>query len=402
MATIHQKFIPVLLVLAISVSMMATDLYLPAMPLMVDFFSSTDNYIQKSISAYQLGLFLSAVVYGPLSDSYGRRNVFLFGFALFFFSSALLLLAESTDQLLWLRLLQGCGGGVSSAISPAIIRDHYAEKQSTKITAQMSIVILLTPAIAPILGGYLTTYFGWRSCFVFIFLIVAFTFFVLFKFFPEKASESSVIAPRVNSLFKNYKQVLSNKTFFYYVLFHSLTSCSLWCYITVMPFAFIKYMDVSPEVFGYFVCAQVSAVSLTYMYVQRIVSTKDPTHLMHVGLTLLGLGSFGLIAAAYFAPQSPWISTMCIIPYMMGSPFIFPTSMSRAMSCAGSIKGTASSCIAASRQIFSLIGSLAAAAMPDQTLMPAALFMSATIIVMFISLKIATRNDQTNPSLTPE
>lgn len=391
MPTSHKNLIPFFIILAVSVSLMATDLYLPAMPMMVDYFLSSDNTVQNSISTYQLGLVASAIIYGPLSDTYGRRRILLIGYGLFFLSSALLILIQTADQLLWLRFIQGCGAGVSSAIGPAIVRESFSEKDSSKIIAQMSIVILLTPAIAPILGGYLTAYYGWQACFVFILLVVCISFLTFLKMFPETNSIENREKLHIATLAHNYKKILSHRGFVFYVLYHSLPACALWCYLTVMPFAFIKYMKVSEEIFGYFVFTQAIVASLTYVYVQKTVTQKGPSVLMSQGLKLFGVGTLIIMGGAYFAPGSPWITTACALPFMVAPPFIFPTAMAKAMSYAGKAKGAAASCIAVTRQFFAFVGSLAAAIMNDNTFLPAAMFMAFIAILMAVSHYMAKK-----------
>lgn len=393
MTVARRNFIPYFMILAVSVSSIATDLYLPAMPVMTSFFLSSDNTLQQSISLYQLGLVFAALVYGPLSDSLGRRKMLLIGYGIFLICSTLLVFVESVEQLLWLRLLQGCGGGVSAALSPAIIRDHFTEKEGSKVIAQMSIIILLTPAVAPIAGGYLTAYFGWKSCFVFILTSVALTFFTLQRFFPNTDQTECKGDLHLSTIAKNYRNILSNKSFVFYVLFHSLPNCSLWCYITVMPFAFIKYMNVPEQQFGYFVFFQVSMVSLTSYYIQKVVMQKKANILMNNGMKFLAAGSLSLLAGSYFIPGSPWIATACVLPYMMGSPFLHATSMSKAMSYSGNAKGAAASCIAVTRQIFAFLGSLTAAILPDNTLAPTAVFMLIIVILMTASLHMARQYD---------
>lgn len=394
--TANKYLIPYLVIIAISVTLMATDLYLPAMPMMVDYFNASDNLVQNSISTFQLGIVFSAIIYGPLSDTYGRRRVLLVGYSIFMLSSFLLVLSTHIDYMLWLRLLQGSGAGVAVALAPAIIRDCFSERESGKVFAQMSIVILLTPAIAPVFGGYLTTYFGWQACFIFIAMSVAIALAIFSKFLPETNPIETRTKLRVKTLIKNYKLVLSNKSFMGYVLCHSLPSSAIWCYLTVMPFIYIKYMGVGPEYFGYYVFVQVMANALGSYFVQKTVIKQGANRTIFKGVLMFLFGSLTMTMAATLAPSSPILATMGAIPFLMGISFVFPTSLAKAMSFAAETRGAAGSCIASTRQIFAFLGSLTAAAMPDTSLFPAIIFMATIGTMTGISLYFAKKWDLEN------
>ncbi len=299
--------------------------------------------------------------------------------------------ASNIDQLLLFRGLQGLGGGVSAALSPAIIRDRFSERESGKIIAQMSIFILLTPAAAPILGGYLTTHFGWRSCFVFIMASVLISFLLFFKFFPETHPEEHRTKFRLRPLLRAYKQVLSNRSFFFYVLVHALPSAGIFCYITTLPFVFIKYMGVPTEVFRYYVFGQILMISFTSFLVQRIIASKSSNMMMSWGLGLYLIGSLGCLTAATLFFNSPVAATLLALPYFMANAFIFPTSMAKAMSFAGNARGAAASCIATARQFFAFLGSFIAAILPDASLLPTSIFLVIVTMIGIASFYLAQR-----------
>lgn len=392
--TDRTHLVPFFMILAISVTSMATDLYLPAMPIMVGFFDTSDDHIQNSISAYQIGMVFSALVYGPLSDAFGRRQILLTGFILFFISSLMLSACDNIDQLLMLRTIQGLAGGVSSALSPAIIRDKFSEAESNKIIAGMVMFILLTPAAAPIVGGYLTTYLGWRSCFFFI-AASAFVSILLFaKFFPETHPMEARTKFHIVPIFNGYKEVLGNRSFLFYTLLHSLPSTAIFCHITTSPFVFINNMGVPADEFGYYVFGQIMIISATAYLVQRIAAKYSTTAVMLWGIKFYIIGSITASLGAYFMPESPMVAILSILPFFMGNPFVFPTSMSRAMSYAGTSKGSASASIASSRQLFAFAGSLAAAFLPHETMLPASLFICAISVLCLLSFLFAQRTER--------
>lgn len=382
------------LIAAVSLTLMATDIYLPAMPMMSEYFEVSNTIIQYTIALYVLGLVASALFYGPLSDSLGRRKMLLIGYGIFLVSSIVLTFTNNVGILLALRFLQGCGSGVASAIGPAVINDLYEEKESGKIIAQMSMVIVLAPAIAPTLGGYLAAYIDWRACFAFISIAVGVVYTIFYFHFPESHPKEIRSPLNLARLLGNYKQALSQKAFAAYLILHSLPSCGIWCLFTVLPFVFIKQMDVQTEHFGYYVAFMILGHSLTSFFVQRIIIRTGQKMLIRVGIAAMFISSLTLIFSALLAPQSPLIATLAIIPYMIAMPFLFPTSMSRALSYVRDIRGTGASCIALTRQAFSFLGTSVAAMISDVNLIPAAIFILVVSSCMLFTLKIAHRYEE--------
>jgi MFS transporter, DHA1 family, multidrug resistance protein len=374
----NKQLVPYFLVVSISLPIMAIDLHLPSLPMMAKYFHVSTAVIKNTISAFQFGLLASAMIYGPMSDSYGRRPILLFGSSLFVISSILLVFSTQIESFLTLRFMQGCGGGVAAALVPAILSDTSDEGETSKVLAQMAVVILMTPAFAPLLGGYLAAYFGWQSCFMFLSLCSLLSFTAFYLYFPETNLQETRSKIHIAELLKKYKGILSNKKFMAYALLHSTPSAGTWCMITIMPFILINHMGLKPQHLGYYITTLVIILSTTSFYVQRVVINKGLEKILSLGIKLLFVGGGTAILAGYFAPMSPILTIMGIISYPMGLQFIFPASQAKAMTAAGSAKGTGSSTITTLRQIFAVFGSFVAVFLPDSSLLPAAGFLLCT------------------------
>ncbi len=383
-----------LIIISSSVSFLGASLYFPAMPEMALYFNVSDNVIEHTVSTFQIGLVLAAIVYGPISDSYGRRKILLLGYGIFLLGSILLLLPLDIDNFLLMRFIQGCGSGVSLGLSQAIIRDHFNEKESAKLFAQMGVVIVLTPAIAPILGGYLTVHFGWQSCFLVTAIIVFCTFVALYLFFEETHAKEERTKLHPAHLLKNYKQLLAKPSFIFYSLMNSLLFSSLWFYRTIMPFIFIKYMGVGVENFGYYVFAQIIMFSAASFYIQRVMNNYHMDTILNAGLILSYVGCFIMLLASLFAEDSPILITLSYLPFTIGLAFILPISGAKAMSYGEHSRGSASSFMATTRQLFTTLGSVAAALLPSHNFIPAIIFMLIVSIIMSICFHLAKRYGQ--------
>ncbi len=145
---------------------LSIDMYLPSLPAIAADLGASDAQVQRSISGFLVGFCVGMLFYGPLSDRFGRRPVLLAGIALYLFSSLACALADSAGQLVLLRVLQALGGGAASVLARAMVRDLYPLGEAARMLALMHMVTMLAPLAAPLLGGYLMLWAGWRALFV--------------------------------------------------------------------------------------------------------------------------------------------------------------------------------------------------------------------------------------------
>lgn len=153
-----------------AVGPLAIDMYLPSFPAIAHEFGSSPAAVQATLAFYFIGLASGQMVYGPISDRWGRKPPLYFGLALFTVASAGCALAPNIQTLMISRLVQALGGGASMVISRAVVRDHFGERDSARLLSMLMLVMGLAPILAPLLGGQLVTLLGWRSIFCFLVL----------------------------------------------------------------------------------------------------------------------------------------------------------------------------------------------------------------------------------------
>src|SRR5882724_2327524 len=153
------------------VSPFSIDTFYPSFPAISQEFSLTTWQIQQTITVYMLPFALMTLIQGPLSDALGRRPVVLVGLLIYSAASIACVFAPSFAFLLAFRALQGMSAGVGMAVGRAIIRDLHDGPQAQKLMATISMIFSIAPAIAPVLGGWIHVWFGWR--YVFGFMVIA-------------------------------------------------------------------------------------------------------------------------------------------------------------------------------------------------------------------------------------
>ncbi|ODN41752.1 MFS transporter [Piscirickettsia litoralis] len=169
---------------------LAVDLYIPSLPLIAKDLHTSMSLTQQTVSIYLLALGIGQFIYGPLSDSWGRKNAIFAGTFLFLIGSLLASFAHSIEMLLIARAVQGLGGAAATVLSKVVAVDIYKNQQLTRASAYIGLVWGVSPVIAPAIGGMLEVFSGWRlgfavlTCYAFIFIILA--YFLLEETLPHK------------------------------------------------------------------------------------------------------------------------------------------------------------------------------------------------------------------------
>src|SRR6195256_1440126 len=158
------------------VGSLSLNILVPAIPSMVAKFATEPASVQLTVSLYLLGLAVAQLVFGPLSDRFGRRPVVLAGLALATVASTAAIFAASISSLIVARVAQSLGASTGQTIGRAIIRDLYDREHAASMIGLVTSVVVLMPMVAPLIGGVLDTLFGWEAIFAFT-AIVSFTMF---------------------------------------------------------------------------------------------------------------------------------------------------------------------------------------------------------------------------------
>ncbi|EAS45830.1 Bcr/CflA family drug resistance efflux transporter [Photobacterium profundum] len=229
-----EKPVVIMMILLILFSPIAIDIYLPAMPQMADYFGVNIVNVQDTITWFIFSLGFGQLVAGPMADRYGRRPVALVGIAIYCASSWLAYEAYSFELMLVARLLQGFGACATTVIAFTAARDFFGSKRSGQMISYLNGFISFVPALAPILGGWITINYGWKHNFSFmvVYSIVAGLFVLLF--FKETKPENTDIENAKVS-FKNYMPIATNPTFIFHVTMCLLAMAVILSYVSAAP-----------------------------------------------------------------------------------------------------------------------------------------------------------------------
>ena len=331
-----------IMVLAGSGSIMSTDLYAPSLPYLTDFFGTTPELIKLTISLNLLMFGFAQLIYGPISDRFGRRPVLLWSIALFSVASIACGLAQSIDQLLIARILQGFFAAAEAVICLAVFKDLFTEKEQVKGFAIYGMSIALAPAIAPILGGYIHVLFGWEYNFYLTAGVGVLTAILIYLLLPESTTPDPH-ALKLKSILHNYRSVVSNKIFITYGALSGVALGLIYAFVTGAPFILISYFGIEIQHFGYYQAVIVVAFFLGSLLATRLVDYWQSLHVLNLGLIVMVIGSLLVVGFVFIGGLSPNTLVFGYLFIAFGIGPIFAVAPSKAMSAVDKSAGSAAS-----------------------------------------------------------
>ncbi|TNF62929.1 MAG: Bcr/CflA family efflux MFS transporter [Burkholderiales bacterium] len=245
---------PGLVVLSLSLLLglqpVTTDLYLPALPAMTQGFGASMPQAQLTLTALLLAFGLSQLVWGPMSDRFGRRPILLWGLALYAAASAGSVLSGSMEQLIVWRTLQGLAMGAGVMGARAIVRDLYAPAEGARIMSKgLTGLGVIACASAP-LGGLLAEYLGWRTALGALAAFGAGTLALLAWRFEETLAQKNPQALQPATLLRTWGQILRHPTFWAYTLLAATSYGGLFTFLAASSFVFIQVLGLSRPAYG--------------------------------------------------------------------------------------------------------------------------------------------------------
>ena len=393
-----KRNILILIIAVIILSDISSDVYLPSLPKISDFFSVDHTIAQLTISLNLAGISISGLLYGPLSDYYGRRPIMLLGVGIFMLASIACCFANNIIVLIIMRFVQGFGAGVAGVVGYAIIKDMYSGSECAKNISIVNMAVAFSPVLGPILGSAIIAHgYHWNMLFITISIMAILVLGCLFVFLKE-----TIILEKIDnnisflSIMRKYKELILNIRFCGFALIQSFTIMWIWSCIANLPFIFVKDMGVPISYYGYFVAINVVAYIIGAILNQRFVEKFGINNMLLLGLILTTLSDMSVLILYQIFEITPLLAEIMWIPSGMGIAFILGNNMTAAFS---EIRepGIGSAFILFLQTIFGALGIYILGCFYDGTLIPVILFpmiCSIICIVIYILLRISGKDNK--------
>jgi DHA1 family bicyclomycin/chloramphenicol resistance-like MFS transporter len=239
-----------LLTALVALGPLSTDLYLPSLPSLARYFAVGVDDIQLTLSVFLVGLATAQLVYGPLSDRFGRRPVLLVGLAIYVVASVVCMLAPSVPVLVVARFVQAVGACVGPVLGRAVVRDVYGREGAARVLAYMSAAMALAPAIGPILGGFLEEWFGWRINFLALVLYGSGGLVLAWRLLPETNKAPDLQAAQPIRILLGYRGFLNHRAYLGYVLCCAFAYSGIFAFISGSSYVLQEVVGLGPIGFG--------------------------------------------------------------------------------------------------------------------------------------------------------
>ncbi|GAA3981631.1 multidrug effflux MFS transporter [Comamonas faecalis] len=299
--------IAILLALLGMVGPFSIDTYLPAFPAIAGALQATPLQMQQTLSAYLFAFAFMTLFHGSLSDSLGRRPVVLWGLALFALSSAGCALSQSIGQLVFFRALQGLTAGAGIVVSRAVIRDLFPPTQAQRVMAQVTIFFGIAPAVAPIVGGWLSVHLNWHSVFWFLTLVGALLWLAIWRLLPETLPAASRQPIALVPLMRGYGQLLTSPRFVLLALASGVPFNGMFLYVLAAPAFLGEHLGLGPTQFYWFFMLNISGIMAGAWVSGRLAGRLPPKRqIRHGFVIMLAVGLVNLAANLLFTAHASW------------------------------------------------------------------------------------------------
>jgi len=327
-----QRVVLVSMIILIALGIFASDLYLPSLPAMTIALHTSHEAVKMTISIYLFGLACSPLIFGPLSDRYGRRPILLMGLVVAFVGSVICVLSHSINVLIFGRFIQATGVASGLTLGRTIASDVFQGAALSRIGSYMGMLFGIVPAVAPVLGGYVQKYFGWRANFELILLLIVATFVWVIFIVPETSKKRARHAIRPKILIKTYWSLISHKQFIVYPLFAALIFSCFMIYLTISPFLFQEVMGYTPVQFGW-LAVIISAGIMTGSFINvRFVKSFSGTTLIIVSSIIMLTGSLVMLLFALAGILNFYVVMIPMFMIAVGIQLGFSNAFSGGMS----------------------------------------------------------------------
>lgn len=320
---------------------LSTDLYLPALPAIADELQASLPSVQSTLSVFFTGMAVGQLAYGPLADRYGRRVPLLAGLLLYTLASVACALAPDVGALWIARLAQALGGCAGIVVVRAVVRDLFDVVESARMFARMMLVMGAAPIFAPLLGGQILQWFGWRATFWALALFGAAALVAVYVRLQEThAGTPSAARPSVVA--RTFLAILRDRTFLLPALVAALGHGTLFAYIVSSPAVLIEHYGIDPAVYGFFFGANGVALIAAAQVNARLLKRHGPVKLLQRGIAALLVVSALLLGVAWTGFGGPWGISLLWFAQLACMGFTSGNASARALAHQGPRAGSAS------------------------------------------------------------
>ncbi len=301
------------------------DTYLPAFAGIAQSLGATPVQMQQTLSAYLFGVAVMNLFHGAISDSVGRRPVVLWGVAAFTLASVGCALASSIGALVFFRAVQGMATGAGMVVSRAVIRDMYPPTEAQKVMSMVTMFFGMAPMVAPLVGGLLFVFVGWRSVFWFLAAVGAALWISNQRLLPETLHPSQRQPLNVRNLMLGYRQLGSNTRFLALALAGGVPFNGMFLYVLSAPVFLGEHLKLAPQHFFWLFILIILGIMSGAFLSGRLAGRITPQRQIQAGFLVMLVVSVLNVALNLAWPPNVWWSMLPVSLFSLGWALMTPS-----------------------------------------------------------------------------
>ena len=362
---------------------LSIDMYLPSLPAIGRELGASAGDVQLTLSAFFVGFGIGQLVYGPLSDRYGRRPMLLFGVSVYLAASAGAAFAPDIAALALARFFQALGGGAATVIARACVRDRHSGAEAARMLSTLMLIMAAAPLLAPSLGAQIMVVAGWRTIFLVLAGWGALALLAVVFLLPETRPPETRLRTGLGSIFVNYARLAAERRTLGCALASGGAFAGMFAYISGTPFVFMEVFGVSPETYGLLFAIHIAAIMAGAFANRRLVARVGPAGMMAAGARLLLAAGFMLLLVVLLLPGSLAAIVAVLLCFMFALNLIAANSIVIATADKAELAGTVIALIGAGHFALGTLSGLAVGQFHDGTALPLAVTVAACGLVSF-------------------
>lgn len=322
----NKLLIPILVLLVI-LPMVATDIYLPALPAIGSQLGVDENHLTVSLASYMLGYSVSLLFAGILADIYGRRPIAIIGLSMFVVSSIGCLFASSIEQLVSWRFFQALGGGSGTLISRIIVRDLYDQQSQVRVLSYLATGLVVSPTLGPIIGAYVSNYFGWRAIFVVLVCISLFLLTLLYFFMRETLVRDQL---RGSFCFEKislrWLTLWGNREFAFNTLVISFAWAIYFTFISASPILIQNLHQMSPIEYSFLLSTTIGGFIFGTIFIRWKIANFNLRYLITISSLIILISTLMLYIVILLDVEALKVKLFFVFFTLFGIGIIFPAT----------------------------------------------------------------------------
>lgn len=342
---------------------LSTDIYLPAMPVMA---KDLHGDAELTITGFLIGFCIAQLIWGPVSDHFGRRLPLFAGMVLFIVGSVGCALSENIGQIVFWRVFQALGACTGPMLGRAMIRDLFSRTRAAQMLSTLMIIMAIAPIAGPLLGGQMIKITSWHSIF---WLLTAIGTLMLISliWLPETLPEEKREKASLAGAFRNYYTLLSNAQYMRFTLCLTFYYIAAYAFITGSPFVYISYFGVDPQHYGWLFAVNIVGLMAVSVVNRRLVHRYPLETLLKCAVTVAALAALVLALGVRMHTGGVVLIVVTVFIFFSMNGVIAATSAAAALDAVPNVAGSASALMGSLQYGSGIISSLSLALAGDGT-----------------------------------